>query len=57
MGRFDGHIAVVTGGSSGIGLATARRFHQEGARVAIGGRDEKSSAGAMNSGGGPGRYP
>lgn len=31
--RFDGHTAVVTGASSGIGMATARRFLVEGARV------------------------
>jgi NAD(P)-dependent dehydrogenase (short-subunit alcohol dehydrogenase family) len=41
MGRFDGQVTVVTGGSSGIGLATAKRLHQEGARVAIAGRDEQ----------------
>ena len=40
-GRFDGRVAVVTGGGSGIGLATATRLHQEGARVAIAGRDEQ----------------
>jgi len=37
---LDGKIAVVTGGTSGIGLATARIFLAEGARVAICGRDE-----------------
>ena len=35
MGSFDGRRAVVTGGASGIGLATCRRLAQEGARVAI----------------------
>ncbi len=33
--RFDGHTAVVTGGSSGIGKATAARFLADGARVVI----------------------
>jgi NAD(P)-dependent dehydrogenase (short-subunit alcohol dehydrogenase family) len=36
--RFDGKVAVVTGGSSGIGLATARRFVAEGGYVFITGR-------------------
>ncbi len=35
MGRLDGKVAVVTGGCSGIGLATTERFVQEGARVLV----------------------
>jgi NAD(P)-dependent dehydrogenase (short-subunit alcohol dehydrogenase family) len=35
-GRLEGKVAVVTGGCSGIGLATVRRFAQEGATVVIG---------------------
>src|SRR2546425_8993306 len=38
--RFKNKVAVVTGGNSGIGLATARAFAREGARVAITGRSD-----------------
>jgi len=37
-GRLEGKVAVVTGGASGLGLAIARRFVAEGARVALGDR-------------------
>lgn len=52
MNKLDGKVAVITGGNSGIGLATAVEFARQGAKVVITGRDEKTLAEAERKIGG-----
>src|ERR1700720_1648677 len=47
MGKLEGKIALITGGNSGIGLATAKQFVNEGAYVFITGRREPQLSAAV----------
>ncbi|WP_428390460.1 SDR family oxidoreductase [Lichenicoccus sp.] len=49
MGRYDGKHVLVTGGVSGIGLATARLLVEQGARVMVTGRNENTVASARDA--------
>lgn len=50
--KLEGKVAVLTGGNSGIGLATATEFSRRGAKVVLSGRDERTLAEAATSLGG-----
>ena len=47
--RLTNKTALITGGNSGIGLATARLFVAEGAHVAITGRNQKTLRGSSGT--------
>jgi NAD(P)-dependent dehydrogenase (short-subunit alcohol dehydrogenase family) len=48
VGKLEGKIALVTGGTSGIGLATVKRFVAEGAFVFVTGRRKRELATAVS---------
>ena len=52
MGTFTNKVAVITGGNSGIGMATAKEFSRHGAKVVISGRDQRTLTEAAASIGG-----
>src|SRR6187431_2152939 len=52
-GRIQDRVAVITGGCSGIGLATARRFAEEGAKLVIGDVNDDAGAQVVAELGGP----
>mgnify|MGYP001812279663 CR=1 FL=1 len=49
MKKLEDKVAVITGGTTGIGQAAARLFHEQGARVFITGRNEKTLAEAQKN--------
>ena len=49
MGRLDGKVIVISGGTKGVGRAFAEVAGQEGAKVVIGGRDEKAAKEAIRN--------
>jgi len=51
-GKLENKVALITGGTTGIGLATAKRFAAEGARVVVTGRNAETLAAARRELGG-----
>lgn len=49
MGRLDNKVIVISGGTKGVGRAFAEVAGQEGAKVVIGGRDEKAAKEAIRN--------
>lgn len=49
MGRLDGKDILITGGTTGIGLACAQLFREQGARIAITGRSDEDLSVARDS--------
>ena len=50
MGKLEGKVTLITGGTTGIGLATARLFKAEGAKVCVTGRTEATLGAARSEG-------